>query len=85
MHQDILVTCYVYRKYFSVDHNLSRPQVGIVLAEHDNHEKSWAAHRAQSPTNIVTFNEPLINSSNAQEERTGDGSKRVGDTSGSGM
>ena len=41
--QDIPATCDVCGKKFSVEHSLSCPKGGLVLARHDNAVKEWVA------------------------------------------
>ena len=43
MSQDICVTCDGCGKKFSIEHALSCPKKGLVLAQHNATEKEWGA------------------------------------------
>ena len=43
MPQYIPATCVGYGKRFSIDHIISCPKSGIVLAKHDDDAKEWGA------------------------------------------
>ena len=73
MMQEIPATCNGYGKRFSIDHSLSCPKGGLVLARHNDAEKEWGdlGSPALFPS-AITY-EQKINSRTVQEESTGDG------------
>ena len=80
MPQDIPATCDGCGKKFSIEHALSCPKGGLVLARHDDAAKEWGAlgSRAFVPS-AITY-EPKINSRTVQGERTGAGARQDGRT-----
>ena len=71
MPQDISATYNGCGKRFSIEHSLSCPNDGLVLAQHDDAAKDWGAlgSRALVPS-AITY-EPKIKSRTVQGERTG--------------
>ena len=49
MTQDILATCDGCGKRLSIDHSLSCPKGGLVLAQHDDAAKEWGALEGPGP------------------------------------
>ena len=78
MLQDIPVTCDGCSKKLSIEHTLSCPKGGLVLAWHSDAAKKWSAlgHRALVPS-AITY-KPKINSRTVQGERTGAGARQEG-------
>ena len=70
MPKDIHATCDGCGKKFLIEHALSCPKGGLVLAWHDDATKEWGAlgSRALVPS-AITY-EPKINSRTVQGERT---------------
>ena len=66
MPQEIPATCDGWVKKFSIEHALSCPKGGLVLARHDEAAKEWGAlgSRALVPSAIIY--EPKINSRTVQ-------------------
>ena len=62
MPQDIPATCYGCGKKFSIEHALSCPKGGLVLARHDDDAKEWGALGARAFVPIAITYEPKINS-----------------------
>ena len=71
MPQDIPTTCGGCGKRFFIEHALSCPKGGLVMARNDDNVKEWGplGSRALVPS-AITY-EPNINSSTVQGERTG--------------
>ena len=78
MPQDIPATCDSCGKRFSIEHDLSCPKVGLVLARHDDAAKEWVSlgYRALVPSSITY--KTKINSRKVQGERTGAGARQEG-------
>ena len=78
MPQDIPATCDDCGKKFSIEHALSFPKGGLVLARHDDAAKEWGAlgYRDLVPS-AITY-EPKINSRTLQGGRTGAGARQEG-------
>ena len=78
MTQDISTTCNGCSKKFLIEHALSCPKEGLVLARHDVAAKKWGALGAGALVpSAITF-EPKINSRTVQEKRTGPGPRQEG-------
>ena len=73
MTQDIPVTCDGCSKKFSIEHALSCPKGGLVLARHDNAAKEWGSLRSRALVHIAITYEPKINNRIVQGRRTGAG------------
>ena len=71
MPQDIPATCDGYGKKSLIEHALSCPKVGLVLAQHDDTAKEWGALGARSLVPSSITYEPKINCRTVQGERTG--------------
>ena len=71
MPQDIPTTFNGCGKKFSINHALSRPKGGLVLAHHDESAKEWGALGAQVLVPIDITYEPKINSRTVHGESTG--------------
>ena len=80
MPQVIPETCDSCGKKFSIEHALSFPKGGIVLARHDDASKEWGALGARSLVPSAITYEPKINSRSVQWERTGTGARQEGGT-----
>ena len=78
MPQDIPATCDDCGKKFLIEHALSFPKDGIVLAQHDDSAKEWGALGARALVPIAITYEPKINSRTVQGERTGEGARPEG-------
>ena len=78
MPQDVPTTCNSCGKRFSIEHALSFPKVGLVLARHDDAAKEWVSlgSRALFPSSIT--HKTKIGSSTVQGERTGAGARQKG-------
>ena len=78
MPQDIPATCDGCGKKFSIEHALSCPKGGLVLARHDAAAKEWGAlgSRALVPSTITY--EHKINSRTVQRDSTGAGTRQEG-------
>ena len=72
MHQDIPATCDGCPKKFSIEHALSCPKGGLVLARNDEAVKEWGALGARDLVPSAITYEPKINSRTVQGERTED-------------
>ena len=79
MRQDIPVTCDSCGKKFSLEHSLSCPKGGLVLARHDDAAKEWGAlgYRSLVPS-AITY-KPKINSRIVQGDSTGAGARQEGE------
>ena len=80
MPQDIPATCNGCGKKFSIEHALSFPKGGLVLARHDNAAKDLGALGSQTLVPSSLTYKPKINSWTVQGERTGDGAQQDGGT-----
>ena len=78
MPQYIPSTCDVCGKKFSIEHALSCPQDGLVLARHDDDTKDWGALGARALVPSTITYKPKINSRTVQGERIGDGARQEG-------
>ena len=78
MPQDIPATCDGCGKKFSIEHTLSCPKGGIVLARHDDAAQEWGALGARSLVPSAITYEPKINSRTVQGEKTGAGAQQEG-------
>ena len=76
MPQDIPATCDGYSKKFLIQHALSCPKGGLVLARHDDAEKEWGALGSRSLVLSAIPYKPKINSRTVQGERTGAGAQQ---------
>ena len=85
MPQDIPATCGGCSKKLLIEHALSCPKGGLVLARHDAAAKEWVAlgSRALVPSEITY--EPKTNSRTVQGERTEAGERQEGGEAGGGM
>ena len=72
MPQDIPATCDGCGKKFSIEHALSCPKRGHVLAQHDDAAKDWGALGARALVHSTITYENKINSRTVQGERTGE-------------
>ena len=70
MPQDIPATCNDCGKKFSIEHALSCPKGGLVLARYDDAAKEWGAIRARALVPSAITYKPKINSRTVQGERT---------------
>ena len=75
MPQDIPATCDGCGKKFSIEHALSCPKGGLVLARHNDAAKEWGALGAWALVPSAITYEPKINSRTVQGERTGAGAR----------
>ena len=84
MHQDIPATYNGCSKKLRIEHALSCPKDGLVLAQHDDATKEWGALGAWAlvPSDITY--EPQINSKTVQGGRTGAGARQEGGAADSG-
>ena len=78
MPQDIPATCDGCGKKFSIEHALSCPKGGLVLARHNDAAKEWGALGAWALVPSAITYEPKINSMSVQGERTGAGAREEG-------
>ena len=62
MPQDIPATCDGCGKKFSIEHAISCPKGGLVLARHDDAEKEWGALGARALVPSAITYKPKINS-----------------------
>ena len=62
MPKDIPATCYGCGKKFSIEHALSFPKGGLVLAQNDDAAKEWGALGARALVPSTIAYEPKINS-----------------------
>ena len=70
MPQDIPETCNGCDKRFSIEHTISFPKGGLILARHDDAAKEWGALGARSLVPSDNIYEPKINSMTVHGERT---------------
>ena len=73
MPQEIPATYDGCNKKFLIEHALSCPNGGLVLARHDDAAKEWGALGARALVPSAVTYEPKINSRTVQGERTGAG------------
>ena len=71
MPQDIPATCDGCGKKFSIEHALSFPKRGLVLAQHNNAANEWFALGAWALVPSAITYKHKINSRTVQGERTG--------------
>ena len=76
MTQDIPTTCDGCGKKFSIEHALSCPKGGLVLARHADAAKEWGALGSRALALSAITYEPKINSRTVQEERTRAGARQ---------
>ena len=76
MPQDIPANCAGCGKKFSIEHALSCPKGGLVLARHDDAATEGGALGAWALVPSAITYEPKINSRTVQEERTGAGARQ---------
>ena len=76
MTQEIPTTYNGFGKRFSIEHTLSCPNVGLVLALHDDDAKEWVALEARDLVPSAITYEPRINSRTVQGDRTGAGARQ---------
>ena len=85
MTQDISATCDGCGKKFSIEHALSCPKGGLVLAWHDDAAKEeWGTLGAWSLVPSAITYKPKINSRKVQGERTRAGALQEGGIAGNG-
>ena len=65
-------------KKFSIEHVLSCPKGGLILARHDGAGKEWVALGSRALVSITISYEPKINSRTVQWDRTGAGAWQEG-------
>ena len=70
MPQDIPATCNGCGEKFLIEHSLSCPREGLVLAHHNTAAKEWGALGARALVPSVISYEPKINSRTVQGGRT---------------
>ena len=70
--------CFCCGKKFSIEHALSCPKGGLVLARHDNAAKEWGTLGSCDLVPSAITYEPKINSRTLQGERTGAGAQQEG-------
>ena len=78
MPQDIPTTCDGCGKQFSIEHALSCPKGGLVLARHDDAAKEWGVLGARVLVPSAITYKQKINSRTVQGERTGSGAQQEG-------
>ena len=78
MPQDIPATCDGCGKNFSIKHDLSCPNGGLVLARHNDAAKEWGSLGARALVPSAITYEPKINSRKVQGERTGARARQEG-------
>ena len=76
MPQDIPATCDGCGKKFLVEHAISCPKGGLVLAQHDDAAKEWGALGARALIPSAISYKPKINSRKVQGEKTGEGARQ---------
>ena len=84
MTQDIPATCDGCGKKFSIEHALSCPKGGLVLARHDDAAKEWVNLGARSLVSSAITYTPKINSMTVQGERNGYRAQQKGGDTGGG-
>ena len=75
MPQYIPATCDGFDKRFLIEHALSFPRSGLVLAWNNDATKEWGALGSQALTPSNISYEPKINSRTVQGEKTGAGAR----------
>ena len=75
---DIPTTCDGCGMKFSIEHDLSCPKMGLVLARHDDAKKKWGDLGAQALVPSAITYKPKINSRTVQWERTGSRARQEG-------
>ena len=70
MPQDISATCNSCVTRFSIEHELSCPKGGLVLARHDDAAKEWGSLGARFLVPSTNIYKPKIHSRAVQGERT---------------
>ena len=78
MPQDIPTTCNGCGKQLLIEHALSCPKGGLVLAWHNDAAKEWGALGARALVPSAITYKPKINSRTVQGERTGAGALQEG-------
>ena len=78
MPQDIPATCDGCGKKFSIEHALSCPKGGLVLARHDDAAKEWVNLGARSLVSSAITYTPKTNSMTVQGESTRAGAPQEG-------
>ena len=78
MPQEIPAICYGCGKKFSIEHALSCPKGGLVLARHDDAAIEWGALGARALVPSAITYEPKINGRTVQGGRTGAGAQQEG-------
>ena len=84
MPQDIPANCDGCGKRFLIEHSLSCPKGGLVLAHHDDTAKEWGALGAWDFFPSAITYKPKINSKTVQGERTWAGAQKEGGVTDSG-
>ena len=79
MPQDIPATCDCYGKKLSIEHALSFPKEGLVLARHDKTAQNWGALGARALVPSAITYEPKINSRTVQGRGPGPERGRKGE------
>ena len=83
MPQDTPATCDVCGKKLSIEHPLSYPKGGLVIARHNDAAKEWGALGARALVLSAITYEPKINSRTVQGERNKLGARQeVGEADG---
>ena len=78
------MTCNGCGKKFLIEHALSCPKGGLVLAQHNDAAKEWGALGARALVLSAITYEPKINSRTVQGGRTGAGARQEGGEANSG-
>ena len=78
MPQDIPATCDGCGKKFLIEHALSCPKGGLVLARYDAPAKEWGTLGARALVPSAITYKPKINSRTVQRKRTGSGARQEG-------
>ena len=78
MSQDIPATCNGCGKKVLIEHSLSFPKGGLVLAQDDDAAKEWGDIGARVLVPSAITYEPKINSRTVQGGRTGIGARQEG-------
>ena len=84
MPQDIPATCNGCGKKLLIEHALSCPKGGLVLAWYDYTAKEWGDFGSQDLVSSAITYKPKINSRTVQGERTGAGARQEGGEANSG-
>ena len=80
MPQDTPITCDGCGKRFLIEHFLSCPKDGLVMAQHDDAAKKWGALGSRAIIHSAISYEPKISSRKVQGERTGARARKEGGT-----